>query len=92
MRLNVELVTLECAFNWLWITYPTVHEHSIAIIAEVLEVSKNPGLDWIELLDAGWDYTLWCSWIYLILLLRSVEKAWSPALNQVTRWTEQMLR
>jgi hypothetical protein len=92
MRLNVELVNLECAFNWLRITYPTVHEHIITTIADVLEVSTNPDLDWIELLDAGWDYTLWCLWIYLVLLLRSVVKAWSPALNQVTRWIEKMLR
>lgn len=92
MRLNVELVTLQCAFSWLRITYPTVYEHSIRVIAKELEVSLNPDLNWVELLAGGWDYTLWCLWIYLVLLLRSLEKTWSPPLHQVTRWIEQMLR
>jgi hypothetical protein len=92
MRLNVELVTLQCAFNWLRITYPTVYEHAIKVIATDLEVSPNPDLDWMELVDAGWDFTLWCLWIYLVLLLRSLEKTWSPPLNQATRWIEQMLQ
>jgi hypothetical protein len=92
MRVNVELVTLQCAFSWLRITYPTLYGHSIKVIAEELEVLRNPDLDWMELLDGGWDYTLWCFWIYLVLLLHSLEKTWSPPLNQVTKWIEQMLR
>lgn len=92
MRSNVELVTLQCAFSWLRITYPILYEHSIKVIAKELEVSTNPDLDWMELLDAGWDLTLWCLWIYLVLLLCFLEKVWSPPLNQVTLWIEQMLR
>jgi hypothetical protein len=92
MRLNVELVTLQCAFSWLRVTYPTVCEHSIKVIEKELEVSMIPDLDWIELLDAGWDFTLWCLWIYLVLSLRSLEKTRSPPLNRVTRWIEQMLQ
>lgn len=90
MRLNMELITLECAFSWLQITYPKAYEHSIRVIAKVLEVMEGAEIDWMDLVTSGWDYTLWCFWIYVVWLLRFEERVECFPLEIVMGWIEDM--
>jgi len=89
MRRGVELVTLRCAFSWLQNTHQKLHNHSIKIIAQELEATSVPDLDWMELIASGWDYTIWCLWIYIALLLHLSYGEGSDE-SYVTRWIDDI--
>lgn len=90
MRLSVELVTLRCAFSWLQHAHRKLHSHSIKIVGQELEATTIPDLDWMELIASDWDYTIWCLWIYIALLLHLSHGEGSDE-SYVTRWINEIL-
>jgi hypothetical protein len=87
MRLNIELLTLQCAFSWLKVSWPSVYEQTVNVVAKELEVTSSPDLDWIELITGGWDYCLWCLWISIVLYLDVLSHA---RVTHITRWINHM--
>lgn len=88
--MNLDLVTLQCAFSWLQATNRNLYDHSIKIIAKELDATTMPDLDWMELIASGWDHTMWCLWIYIALLLH-VSSGKGSVESDVTRWANNVL-
>ncbi|KAF4625236.1 hypothetical protein G7Y89_g12935 [Cudoniella acicularis] len=65
---QVELLALECAFNWLHVYYPDIHDAVTKIISE--DQDEPLPLDWTILVD-DWDNTYWIVWIALLWMLWS---------------------
>lgn len=66
MHTTVELLSLECAFDWLQNHYPDIYTSVVEIISEDQEESLP--LDWVVLVE-DWDHTYWTVWIYLVWML-----------------------
>jgi histone-lysine N-methyltransferase SETD3 len=66
MHQHVELLSLECAFEWLRLNYPEI---SIPLVKAIAEDQEEPlPLNWAVLVE-DWDHTYWVVWIYTIWLL-----------------------
>jgi hypothetical protein len=90
MLLNVELLTLHCAFSWLKFSWPEIYELYMKVIAKELEVTRNPDVDWKELIIGGWDYTLWCLWIHTVLFLHLSEDSTLARQTHLSRWVKHI--
>ncbi|KAI9730771.1 MAG: hypothetical protein M1818_008051 [Claussenomyces sp. TS43310] len=64
---NAELVTLEGAYNRLGAENPKAYEAVRKVIVEQLEVDAE--IDWAELIESDWAFSLWVFWIYTVMLL-----------------------
>lgn len=65
-RNHIELVSLECAFDWLCAQYPSVSSEILRLIAE--DQDEPLPLDWAVLVE-DWDHTFWTVWLYIVLTL-----------------------
>jgi protein-histidine N-methyltransferase len=66
MHQHGELLSLECAFEWLRLNYADVFEAIVSMIAEDQEESLP--LNWAILVE-DWDHTYWVVWIFTVWLL-----------------------
>ncbi|TVY75688.1 Ribosomal lysine N-methyltransferase set10 [Lachnellula suecica] len=66
MHGSVELLSLECAFDWLQYHYPDIHEPVVKIISDDQE--EPLPLDWSVLVE-DWDHTYWTVWIFLVWMI-----------------------
>jgi histone-lysine N-methyltransferase SETD3 len=63
---SAELLSLECAFDWLNLHYPDLFNAIVSMISEDQEESLP--LNWAILVD-DWDHTYWTVWIFTVWLL-----------------------
>ncbi|PVH88692.1 SET domain-containing protein [Cadophora sp. DSE1049] len=63
---HVELLSLDCAFGWLYKHYPDVTSKVSQLISE--DQDEPLPLDWAILVE-DWDHTYWTVWIYLVWML-----------------------
>jgi len=71
-----ELLTLEGAFNIasdhaLWKTIVAVIRSELEIGDTDEQTMPIQSREWNEIINGGWDFTLWCFWIYTLFLLRT---------------------
>lgn len=66
MHQHVELLSLECAFEWLRLNYPEAFTVIVDMIAKDQEESLP--LKWTVLVE-DWDHTYWIVWIFTVWLL-----------------------
>ncbi|KAH6672995.1 hypothetical protein B0J14DRAFT_654720 [Halenospora varia] len=66
MHSQVELLSLDCAYDWLEQQYPNVHDAVSKIISE--DQDEELPLDWAVLIE-DWDKVYWIVWIYLVWML-----------------------
>lgn len=66
MHQHVELLSLECAFDWLCSNYREIFDIIVSMIAEDQEESLP--LNWAILVE-DWDHTYWIVWIFTIWML-----------------------
>lgn len=84
-----KLVTLEDAYSRLSKTCPAIYESLINIIAEELEVEVDTGIDWAELIESDWAFTLWVLWVYAVILVYQQEP--SALYPFLIAWTKHIL-
>lgn len=63
---EVEMLSLECAFDWLRISYVELFDSVVHMISE--DQDEPLPLNWAVLLE-DWDRTYWIVWIYIMLIL-----------------------
>jgi protein-histidine N-methyltransferase len=66
MHQHVELLSLECAFEWLNLNYLDIFNTIIKMIAE--DQAEALPLDWAILVE-DWDHTYWTVWIFTVCIL-----------------------
>lgn len=66
MTKHVELLSLECAFDWLRVNYMSVHFDAMNIISE--DQDEPLPIDWAVLVE-DWNDTLWIYWLCIVWLL-----------------------
>lgn len=66
MHTSIELLSLECAFDWLRSNYLDIYDAVVQIISDDQE--EPLPLDWAVLVE-DWDHTYWVIWIYLVWML-----------------------
>lgn len=66
MHQHVELLSLECAFDWLRLNYLDIFDTIVKMIAEDQEESLP--LNWAILVE-DWDHTYWIVWIFTVWML-----------------------
>ncbi len=78
METKSGLSTLDCAFNVA--SDPALWSVAVSIIRSELEVGDADterlplnSQEWHEIVDGGWDFTVWCFWLYIIILLHVLE-------------------
>ena len=60
---HVELLSLECGFEWLRVQYPDAFSLVVEMISE--DQDELLPLDWAILVE-DWDHTYWVVWIYIL--------------------------
>lgn len=63
---GIEVLSLECAFDWLNFHYPSIHASIVGVIAE--DQQESLPLNWAVLME-DWDHTYWIAWIFTVWLL-----------------------
>lgn len=58
------MLTLETAFQWLELEYPSVHETLVGMIAE--DQDEQLPLDWNILIKEGWSFTFLALWLVVV--------------------------
>lgn len=94
MQACVELVTLQSAFGWLQTAYPLIYGHVVEAMADVLECERDLTSEWPALIREGWDTTIWCLWVHIVVTL-SLQEAQDCAEqfeDVVGEWINHMLR
>jgi hypothetical protein len=88
MHQQVELLSLECAFEWLRLNYLDVFNDIVQMIAE--DQGESLPLNWAVLVE-DWDHTYWIVWIFTvwILWLRDGEE-FSLRHKDFSAWLSQM--
>lgn len=88
MHQHVELLSLECAFDWLRLNYEDVFEAIVSMIAEDQEEALP--LNWAALVE-DWDHTYWIVWIFTVWLLWAREReAFQLRHVKLSSWMEEM--
>jgi histone-lysine N-methyltransferase SETD3 len=66
MHLHVEMLPLECAFEWLRIHYP---ELFTAVVQMISDDQEEPlPINWAVLVE-DWDHSYWIVWIFTVWML-----------------------
>ncbi|KAG9240792.1 hypothetical protein BJ878DRAFT_268684 [Calycina marina] len=63
---DAELLSLECAFDWLRTSFPAVFKPVVRMISDDQEESLP--LNWAILVE-DWDLTYWIIWLFIVLVL-----------------------
>ena len=63
---KVEMLSLECAFDWLRINYEDIFTPVVQMISD--DQDESLPLNWSVLLE-DWDRTYWIVWIYIIITI-----------------------
>jgi len=88
MHASIELLSLECAFDWIQIHYPDIYDAVVNIISEDQE--EPLPLDWAILVE-DWDRTYWIIWIYLVWMLWAKDgKAFQSKHPNLSPWLVEM--
>lgn len=88
MHASVELLSLECAFEWLRIHYPDIHTSVVEIISK--DQDEPLPLDWVVLVE-DWDHTYWTVWIYIVWMLWARDgPAFQERHSNLSAWLVEM--
>jgi histone-lysine N-methyltransferase SETD3 len=88
MHQYVELLSLECAFEWLRLSYPEIFNTVVNMIAADQE--ELLPLDWAVLVE-DWDHTYWIVWIFTVWLLWARDgEAFKLQHQTLSFWLSQM--
>jgi hypothetical protein len=68
---GVELLSLECAFEWLRLSYIGIFDKVVEMIAK--DQDEPLPLNWALLVEEGWESAYWVLWIFVLLLLQQIE-------------------
>jgi hypothetical protein len=63
---NAEILSLECAFEWLRLSYPEIYTPIVQMISDDQE--EPLPLNWAVLVE-DWDHTYWVVWLFTVLLI-----------------------
>ena len=85
---HVELLSLECAFEWLHLNYPEIFTVIVNMIAEDQE--ELLPLNWAVLVE-DWNHAYWVVWIFTIWLLwRRDGESFRHRHKNLSSWLLQM--
>jgi protein-histidine N-methyltransferase len=86
--MDTELLSLECAFDWILIHYPDIYNAVAKVISEDQE--EPLPLDWAVLVE-DWDHTYWIIWVHLVWMLWARDgKAFQSKHPNLSSWLVEM--
>lgn len=84
----MELLSLECAFEWMRLNYQEIFNDIVKMIAEDQEESLP--LNWAVLVE-DWDHTYWTVWIFTIWIVwANEEEVFNLHQKELGAWLSHM--